>query len=176
VRKSIQSIGRQAPEDGLRAPTSLQPVAAGVAISLYAAWNARRLHFAWLYSPYDRGDSVAFLLWIMPIAFLWVRRLSTGRPARVSSAAFAIGLVISFAGVATDLSVLEYLGLAVALAGFLPIQPATVPWLACAAAWMPAAGWAFSAHGSVLVNSMRVAVGVAALLLTPLFLRNDSTL
>jgi len=154
--------------------SSLQPVAAGAAISLYATWNARHLLAAWLHSPYDRCDSLAFLLWIVPIAFLWMRRLSTDRPARVSSAAFAIALLISFAGVATDLSVLEYLGLAIALAGFLPIQPATFPWLACAAAWMPAAGWAFSAHGSLLVNSMRAAIGLAALLLTPLFLHNES--
>ena len=173
MRKSLQPIGRQAPESGLSAP-ELQPLAAGAAIALYAAWNARHLLNAWLHSPFDRCDSLAFFLWVSPVACLWARRLLTGCPARVSPGAFAISLAISFAGVATDLSALEYLGLAVALAGFLPIRPVTFPWLAFAAAWMPAAGWAFSTQGSILVNSMRAAAGLAALLLTPLFLRHDS--
>jgi hypothetical protein len=73
-----------------------------------------------------------------------------------------------------DLYVLEYLGLAIALAGFLPIRPATFAWLACAPAWMPAAGWAFSSQGPVLVNSMRAAIALVAVLMTPLFLRHES--
>ncbi len=170
MRKSIQFIGRQAPESGLRA--TLQAAAAGAAICLYAGWNARGLLAAWLHSPYDRCGSLAFALWVLPIAGLWVK--GAGGPERVSPAAFAIGLAVSFAGVATDLNVFEYLGLAIALAGFLPIRPVTFLWLACAAAWMPAAGWAFSSHGAALVNCARAAMGLAAAVLTPLFLRHDT--
>jgi len=167
-------VGRQAPQSRLSESSSVQPIAAGAAITLYAAWNARHLAGAWLHSPFDRCGSLAFLLWIVPIACLWVTRRLTGRAGRVSSAAVAIALVVSFAGVATDLSVLEYLALAIALAGFLPVQPATFVWLACAAAWMPAAGWAFSSHGFVLVNAVRAGIGFLALLLTPFFLRHES--
>ena len=169
MRKSLQPVGPQAPDRGLTAPASLQPLAAGAAITLYAAWNARNLLAAWLHSPFDRCGSVAFLLWIVPI-LLWAARPS---PRRVSIPAFAVALLISFAGVAADLGALKYLGLALALAAFLPLRPATSLWLPCAAAWMPAAGWAFSAHGPLFVNSARVAVGLAALATTPLLLRDE---
>ncbi len=149
-------------------------MAAGVAITLYTAWNAHKVLGAWLHSPFDRCGSLAFLLWIVPIACLWVGRRLRERPSRVSAAAFAAALLVSFAGVATDLSVLEYAGVAIALAGFLPVQRATFIWLGCALAWMPAAGWALSSHGSVAVNVMRVAIGLLAMLLTPLFLRRES--
>ena len=154
---------------------SLQPVAAGAAISLYAAWNARNLLAAWLHSPYDRYGWLAFLLWVFPIGCLWMTRLHTDHAGskQVSSAAFAIALAISFAGVISDLGALKYLGLAIALAGFLPLQPASFVYLACAAAWMPAAGWALSSHGSLLVNSIRATIGLAAVLLTPCFLSNE---
>jgi hypothetical protein len=155
---------------------SLQPAAAGAAISIYAIWNARNLLAAWLHSPYDRCGSLAFLLWTVPILSLWMTRLlaNRARSTRLSSAPFAIALAVSFAGVAADLSALKYLGLAIALSGFLPVQPATFVWLGCAAAWMPAAGWAFSSHGSILVNSMRATIGLAALLLTPRFMSHES--
>ncbi len=166
-------MGRQTPESGLK-QSDLHPVAAGVAITLYTAWNAHNLLGAWLHSPFDRIDSLAFLLWVLPVACLWVARRFAGRPGRVALAAFAIGLIVSFAGVATDLHVLEYAGLAIALMGFLPVQRATFLWLLCAIAWMPAAGWVFSAHGVATVNAVRAAVGFLAFLLTPLFLRHES--
>lgn len=150
--------------------SSLQPLAAGAAITLYASWNARALLSAWIHSPFDRCGSLAFVLWTVPVACFWVTRMLGDSSRRVSIPAFAIALVVSFAGVATDLSVIEYLGLAIAMAGFLPLKPATFVWLGCAVAWMPAAGWAFSSHGSVLINSMRAGIGLAALLITPFLL------
>jgi hypothetical protein len=171
MRKSIQFIGRQAPDGVLRVST-FQPAAAGAAICAYAAWNARGLLAAWLHSPFDRSGSLAFALWVLPIAWLW-RKGACG-PGMVTPAAFAIGLAVSFAGLATDLNVFEYLGLAIALAGFLPVRPATFLWLACAVSWMPAAGWAFSSHGALPVNCLRAATGLAAAVLTPIFLRHDS--
>ncbi len=148
-------------------------MAAGVAIALYAAWNARNLTAAWLHSPFDRCGAPAFLLWLVPIVWIRAKGPLDGARARVSTAAFAAGLVLSFAGVAADLGVVKYAGLAIALAGFLPIQPARFLWLACAAGWMPAAGWAFSSHGVILVNAMRAAIGLAAMALIPLFLRHE---
>ena len=172
VRTNLQPICRETPGDGLTG-LSLQPLAAGVAIALYAAWNARNLAGAWLHSPFDRCGSPAFLLWIVPIAWVRLKRPPACPPMPVSAAAFAIGLAVSFAGVATDLGVLKYAGLAIALAGFLPIRAATFLWLGCAAAWMPAAGWAFSSHGVILVNSMRAGIGLMAALSSPLFLRHE---
>jgi hypothetical protein len=158
-------------------------VAAGAAITVYAAWNARNLVSAWLHAPFDRRGIPAFVLWNVPIACLWISRLLNSRNPKseirnrrcpVSPVAFAIALVVSFSGVAADLYVLEYLGLAIALAGFLPVRPATFAWLACACAWMPAAGWAFSSCGPALVNSFRAVIGLAAVSMTPLLLRNES--
>lgn len=170
MRKSISSIGRSTPEGGLR-ETSLQPILPAAAIALYTAWNARNLAGAWQHSPFDRCGSLAFIFWITPVVAAWW----TVRPLRVCLGVCTLALAISFAGVATDLSVLEYAGLAVALASFLPFRPAFFGWLACAAAWMPAAGWAFSSQGAVLVNSMRVAAGIAAAALTPLLLNHESS-
>jgi hypothetical protein len=159
-------------------------VAAGAAITLYAAWNARNLVPAWQHSPYDRRGFPAFLLWNVPLASLWISRLLDFQirnskleirnlHGSVSPVVFAIALVVSFSGAAADLYVLEYLGLAIALAGFLPVRPATLAWLACACAWMPAAGWAFSSYGPVLVNFIRAVIGLAAVSMTPLILRNE---
>jgi hypothetical protein len=173
MRTSVHFVGRQAPGSSL-SESSLQPIAAGAAITLYAAWNARHLLGAWLHSPFDRCDSLAFVLWIVPVLCLWVTRRLKKRPGRVACGAFAIALLISFAGVATDLSVLEYIAFAIALAGFLPVQRATVVWLACAPAWMPAAGWAMSSNGPFSVNATRAGIGLLAVLLTPLFLRHES--
>ncbi len=149
-------------------------LASGGAITLYAAWNARSLLGAWLHSPFDRCGSLAFLLWIVPVASLWIARRRAKRPGRLSSAAFAIALLVSFTGVAMDLGVLKYLGLAIAIAGFLPVQRAMFAWLGCCAVWMPAAGWAFSSHGPLLVNAARLMGGVLAILLTPLFWKHES--
>ncbi len=173
MRTSLQFPDRPTAESYIN-PSWVKPSAAGVAITVYAAWNARIVLGAWQHSPFDRCGFVAFILWIVPVACLFVARRLTERPTQASSAAFGIALLLSFAGVAMDLSVLEYAGLAIALAGFLPVQGATFVWLVCAAAWMPAAGWAFSAHGYITVNAMRVAVGLLAVFLTPLFLRRES--
>lgn len=152
-----------------------QPAAAGIAICLYAIWNARSLMTAWLHSPYDRWGSIAFLCWIVPVIFLWtVRFFANGAEDRsISTAVPGIALAVSFAGSATDLSALKYLGMALSIAGFLPVRPATLAWLGCAAAWMPAAGWAFSTYSPALVNSTRAVIGLAALLLIPLLSRRE---
>ncbi len=167
MRKSFQPVGGQTPEPGLRPSVAFHPIAAGIAITLYAAWNARGLVAAWLYSPYDRFDPAAFAFWLLPIAIVWTLHQRRG-PLNLGIAPFAIALVVSFAGVAVDLRSLEYLSLAVALAGFIPFRPATLLWLACAIAWMPGTGWAFSSNGPLFVNCARVATGLASVAFTPL--------
>ena len=183
MRKSIQSIGGSAAADCLTRPSALQPAIAGIAITLYAAWNARNVVSAWQHSPFDRRGFPGFLLWSAPLGAVWLSRLvkaQTRNPkpeilhSAVSPAAFAIALIVSFSGAAADLYVLEYLGLAIALAGFLPVRPVTFAWLACAIAWMPAAGWAFSSEGPVLVNAMRAVIALVAVSMTPLFLRHET--
>jgi len=175
VRKSLQPAGGETAERGLsHAPeSSLQPIAAGAAISLYAGWNARHLLGAWVHSPYDRCDSVAFVLWLFPIGLYWALRRSQEQPRPLGMIPFAIALAVSFAGVAMDLSFLEYLAFAVALAGFIPFRPASVLWLPCAALWMPGAGWAFSSHGPLPVNAARVGVALCSLLLIPFLTRDE---
>jgi hypothetical protein len=172
VRKSLQPAGGQTPERGLGPSATVQPLIIGAAITFYAAWNARGLLAAWLHSPYDRFDPSAFAFWLLPIAV--IRTLHRpGRPLSVGIAPFAIALLVSFAGVAVDLRSLEYLSLAVALSGFIPFRPATLPWLLCAIAWMPGAGWAFSSHGPLFVNVSRLACGLLSVALTPLLFPRD---
>jgi hypothetical protein len=155
----------------------IQPSAAlsGAAITAYAAWSARDILTAWVHSPYDRCDSLVFVMWLAPLCYLWMAYPVVAREVlkRSSCAAFAAALGLSFLGVIVDMSALKYLGLAVALAGFLPMQPVTLLWLAAAAAWMPAAGWTMSAHGVPLVCAMRLAVGLGALSLTSSFLHDE---
>jgi len=151
-------------------------VPAGIAISLYAAWNARDLLMAWLHSPYDRFGYIAFLLWMLPVGCVWFTRHIFGLAVHghVRAGALAIGLAVSFAGVILDVNAIKYLGLAITISGFLPLQPATYVWLACALGWMPAAGWALSSHAAVLVNCIRIVIGMIALFSTPSFLRHES--
>jgi len=153
-----------------------QSVYAGLAISLYAAWNARDLPLAWMHSPYDRMGWLAFLLWLQPLGCFWMCRQVLGAELFKQSgvALFALGLAVSFTGVVVDLNAVKYLGLALSLGGFLPPGPALWAWLGCAAGWMPVIGWTLSLHSTLMVNLIRVVSGLVALFLTPLFLRYES--
>ena len=158
-----------------RMKKSLEPSASGLAVSVYAGWNARGLVAAWMHSPYDRCGWAAFALWLAPIVYLWMAYPVVAREAmkRCACAAFATGLALSFLGVIIDLSALKYLGLAVALTGFVPLELTTLPWLALAAAWMPGTGWAFNSYGSIAVNAGRIVLAFGAVMLAPSFLRHE---
>jgi hypothetical protein len=147
----------------------INPVAAGLGVLLYTLWNARDLVALWVHSQNARCDSVAFVLWLAPIASLWVARPAATRAAVDHSSAlvFSIALGLSCAGVMTDVAILKDLGFAVALAGFLPFRRCAWIWLIIAATWMPASGWAFEAHNPALVNSARIVVACLSVALFP---------
>jgi hypothetical protein len=170
MRKIVHPVCSQAEAGALNAP--LPAVAACIAICGYAIWNARGLFSAWMHSPYDRCGGLAYLFWIGPVLFVWAGPSSDAR--RLNPAVFAIALACSFAGVVLDLSVLDYAALAIAIAGFVRSRPAIIPWLACSVSWMPAAGWGLSSHGALMVNLMRVAIGLASLLFIPLLICRES--
>jgi len=147
--------------------------AAGSAVCAYALWNARHLAVAWLHSPFDRCGFPSFLLWLIPLVWHWHASAHEERPA-LSFSFFFVALVLSFVGVALDLNAIKSLAFAVSLAGFLPIRPATFLWLGCAFAWMPAAGWLFTALGPMPVNCLRIALGIAAASLTHAILSRET--
>ena len=135
--------------------------AAGIAICLYTAWNARDLFSAWRHAPYDRMDALAFAVWIVPAFVCLIRGTEAGFPRLIA------GLLLSLAGSLVDLNFLKQAALACALAGFARSGPASWFWLACSVSWMPVLGWCASAAGPFPVQILRIllaAAGTACLL------------
>lgn len=108
-------------------------------IAAYCAWNARSLISGWIDAPYEKQVWFIFFLWGMPLLYFWVAnppQSYAGNPWLIG-----IALSLSFVGHAGSINMLKYLGLACALAAFLPWRMELLVWLASSIAWMPAFGW-----------------------------------
>ncbi len=128
---------------------------AGVAVALYAGWNARSLFDAWQHSPFDHWDVVAWMIWIIP-PILSLRGTQEVRLTWIITA-----LVLTFAGALLDLNLLRHLGFAVACAGLTAPCRGFWLWLPMALTWMPAFGWLLSKYGLGLIAIGLLRVGFA---------------
>lgn len=140
-----------------------RPVA--LAILMYVGWNAHALLDTWRHAPYDRLGGLAFLLWAAPLLSPRLRGPSP-RPGWLAAAA-----LVSLAGQAGELGVATHLGLGLALFAFVRPGPAGWIWLAGAAAWMPAAGYALRTLGPGPVLAVRLALAAGASALAFAFAR-----
>lgn len=135
-----------------------------LAILVYCAWQAADLLRAWQASPYDRLGWVALAVWLAAFPAL---RFSGGRKeyvARGPSPVLAGGaLVLAGLGTMGSLNVLQHLGLACALAAWLPVGGTRrAAWLLASLAWMPVFGWMGSRLFPLAVLPVRLVVTAAA--------------
>ena len=128
---------------------------AGAAAWLYCVWQARDLQHAWLHSPFDRAGSAAFLIWCLPPVLCLFRREA------VRQGWLAAGVLLSLAGVLTEVNFVKYLGFATVTAGFVPASRFFWLWLAAAVSWMPVLGWLLGATGPVFVHAVRLVLSMA---------------
>ncbi|MEI8341156.1 MAG: hypothetical protein WCH43_06420 [Verrucomicrobiota bacterium] len=135
---------------------------AGIAVTLYTGWISRDVVAAWIHSPFDRMGFPAFLVWFAPVVLLqWFPRV---RQRNGFDAGFLIGLGLSLAGVALNLNLIKYAGLAFVISGFLPRDVALMVWLPAALSWMPVLGWALSSAGTLGVGLLRLVLAVGSAL------------
>lgn len=131
------------------------------AITLFAAAQARDVAWAWVHSPYDRTGSLAFVLWLAPAVWVAWRRLETPPPRwRVW-----VALVFTAIGGMSGINFLNYLALAVALAGCFPLLGARRwRWLVLSLSWMPLLGWLAAKAGLPVaaVAGLRLLLALAA--------------
>jgi hypothetical protein len=133
------------------------------AIFLFAAWQARDIAWAWVHSPYDRAGGPAFLLWLAPAVWVAWHRMETPPPRwRVW-----VALIFTAIGGMSGINSLNYIALAVALAGCFPLLGARRwRWLFLSISWMPLLGWLGAKVGLpvVAVGVLRIVVALATLL------------
>jgi hypothetical protein len=115
--------------------------AARLAITTYCAWHARDLLAAWDHNLYDRYGWLVLLAWCLPL-FISIpagREEATAR--RPAITLMLSALLSTLVGLAGSLNVLQHIGLALALASWVPFSPLHLLWLLAAICWMPAFGW-----------------------------------
>ena len=101
-------------------------------ILIYTGWNSSDLIVTWQESPLEVFTWVAFLIWVLPIAFLY---------SKANEVYLALALITSFLGSLGSLHILEHFGLAFALASFVPYSIYSLGWLFCSICWMPIFTW-----------------------------------
>ncbi len=147
---------------------------AGLAALFFCALMVGDLPRAWLWSPFDRAGSVAFVGWALPVMAALVLQHKAARRGLlvVPSVLFsASALVLLMMGAATSLNVFKHGAVVFAAAAFMPRSWKTGLWLVSAASWMPALGWVFHGAGLAWVHLARVALGAGALAMGLLSLR-----
>ena len=81
------------------------------------------------------------IIWLLPLLFLKRIAKSESASEKTQLLFTVTGLLLSFIGVIGSLHVLEHVGLALVMAGWLPFSWVQIVWLLSAISWMPALGW-----------------------------------
>ena len=131
-------------------------------IVAYAAWMSHDILWAWRNSPFDHAGAFAFLLWLVPPV-----RAAWGRPEPAPSVRWLTWTALAFALVGGILGInsLNYIALALALAGRWPVPGKSGwRWLLLSVAWMPVLGW-FGSKGLPiwLVDAGRIALAILSI-------------
>ncbi len=127
----------------------------------FALFQSRGLIVAWQHSPLDRFGWLALALWLAPGGIAWAQN---GPPtfARHSFSAIAAAIVLLIAGVVTELHLLDYLAVALAVAAVAPPPDRLYLWLPGAISWMPLLSWAAKGLPTGGVIALRLVIAVAA--------------
>lgn len=109
-----------------------------LAVLVYCGWMARDLPRTWWAEPVGSGATLAFLVWLLPLALA----LREGLPARgPAPRRIWLALAATFLGGLLESAGLRHLGLALALSSAFPGGGASRIHLLAAASWLPTVGW-----------------------------------
>ncbi len=135
---------------------SLRHAALAAGVLGYAAFAAADLPVTWLHSPADHCGWLPFCAWLAgPTIRLKWTHLARARW-------LATALALSVLGTIVSLNAVQHLGLAVAIASFLPDGRRRLAWLCGAACWLPAFGWALGFLHPTTLFLARLALAAAA--------------
>lgn len=141
-----------------RYPTVVELVAVA-----YTGFQCRGLASNWLHSPLDRFGWLAFLLWIVPVIYFWLRHgcRRTQKQGTVQ-AMIATGLALSLLGTLADFNALKHAGLATVLAGLIPFRAGLIPWYVLAITWTSVFTWIAMRFAPTLILPLRLSLSAAA--------------
>lgn len=112
-------------------------------ILAYCTFNSREMFDSWLFAPYERMSWLLFLIWVLPLlVFLYLKW--TGKessPLKINSLFLWGALLSTLVGIIGTVNAANYIGLALALASFMPWNWLVPIWVVGALSWMPAIGW-----------------------------------
>ncbi len=145
------------------------PSPVALAVCAYCAWQSRDLVGAWKDAPFDRLAWLGLAIWCTPILWRRARSPESGE----SSVLLALGVTCVLFGTLGSINVIEYLGLALALAGLLPWAWAHIIWIVSSITWMPAFGWLVGRHCPDWVLAARLLVVILSVLLTVVLTRQS---
>jgi len=116
----------------------------GILILAYCVWNAKDLIQSWFQiSLYEHYSWIILAVWLLPWLYFWLIAARSGERV-INSTLLGAALLLSLLGRIGALHLLSYIGLALALAAFVPWSVSTFIWLVCSITWMPVSGWAAS--------------------------------
>lgn len=131
-----------------------------LAVLGYCIFEAYDVMGAWSSSPLIRWGWAAFLIWIAPAIFYVANVRRRGVPREPTLILLAAAVLFTLVGTLGDLNASRYLGLALAVSGFLPWTWAMVIWIPSALSWMPAFGWFLRSLPITAVNLLQVSIAI----------------
>lgn len=132
-----------------------------ILILAYCVWNSLDLFQGWSNAPYERFSWLLFLIWCLPPLYYRVKNKSNGEA--LNKIYLWLALILSFLGALGNLNAVKYVGLACALASFMPWNPLLLIWFVGSSSWMPATGWLGSHYFSGYVFGLRLSILIAAM-------------
>lgn len=141
------------------------------AVLAYCGFAAADLR--WAHTPAIRYGGIAFLIWLLPLFVQLGLSWWQQRPKGYSLPLLAAAVVITLLGQLGSLNAFSYLGLALALAGLLPLAWPMLIWVPAALSWMPAFGWLMRdfALTTIHLTSIALALLGTCVMFTPALLK-----
>lgn len=142
-------------------------------ILAYCFLNSLDMVHAWRNAPYEQFSWLIFLVWCLPLMYYWIGKsdkMTNETP--LNSILLWGALSASLLGTLGSLNAVKYVGLAFALASFIPWNPILFVWIAGAISWMPVVGWVGSHYFPGYVFGMRLVIALVTSGLVLWYLRS----
>lgn len=136
------------------------PQYAELLVFVYCSLIGAGVVSTWGDHPHMQLASVAFLIFLVPVAVYWLTPSKTIKKTNPIFQYFAI--VVSTIGYLGSLNAMKYFGIALSLAGFVPWTLQTWIWMISSLTWMPAMAYAFKGFASNDVLFIRMVFAITA--------------
>ena len=142
-------------------------------ILIYSFINSSELFNSWFTTSYERYTVLFFSIWLIPIVYIMISKKTF---LLLNQSMIWVALLFSLLGSLGEMNTFRYIGLAFALAAFVPYGWHLYLWIPAALAWMPAIGWLathYFLNSLFFVRLLLVSIGTAAFFIAHHYQRSE---